>query len=72
MDVKGSLLVAVTADRQMHVIDLNSPTAIQTTSESKLAQQTRGVTCMADGKRYAYGSVEGRCAIAYMQPQDQG
>lgn len=72
MDVKGSLLVAATADRQMHVIDLNNPTNTQTSSESKLAQQTRVVTCMTDGKGYAYGGVEGRCAITYMQPQDQG
>lgn len=71
MDVKGSLLVAVTADRKVHVVDLSNPTSKKTT-DSKLVKQIRVVTCARDGKSYAYGSVEGRTAMTYLDVKDKG
>ena len=70
MDVKESLLVAMAADRKVHIIDINNPTD-KTVSESKLVKQVRVVTCARDGKAYAYGSVEGRAALSYLEAKDR-
>ena len=70
MDVKESLLVAATADRRVHVIDIKSPTS-KTTTDGKLLKQIRVVSCARDGKGYAYGSVEGRTALAYLESKDK-
>lgn len=67
LDSRKSLLVAGLADRYINIIDLNNPGNIQKTSQSPLKWQTRVVSCFNDGTGYAVGSIEGRCAINYIE-----
>ncbi|KAH7125730.1 Poly(A)+ RNA export protein [Dendryphion nanum] len=70
MDVKDKLLVIGTAERHIHMVDLNSPTTIAKTITSPLKWQTRVVSCFSDASGFAVGSIEGRCAIQYVK-EDQ-
>lgn len=70
MDLEGSLLVATTADRKVHVIKLSNPTSA-TSVESNMEKQLRVVTCMPDASGYGLGGVEGRCAIRFVEQKDQ-
>lgn len=70
LDVKDSLLVAGTAERHIAIINLNNPTTIFKTIQSPLKQQTRVVTCFPNAVGFGVGSVEGRCAIQYIDDKD--
>lgn len=70
MDVKGALLVVGTADRYINVINLNEPTKFYKTIQSPLKWQTRVVSCFTEGNGFAVGSIEGRCAIQYVEEKD--
>ncbi|KAF2794337.1 WD40 repeat-like protein [Melanomma pulvis-pyrius CBS 109.77] len=70
MDVKNQLLVIGTAERHIHMINLNEPTKIAKTITSPLKWQTRVVSCFADASGFAVGSIEGRCAIQYVDDKD--
>ncbi|KAG1473074.1 hypothetical protein G6F56_001160 [Rhizopus delemar] len=63
MDIKGQLMVAATADKQVCLFDLNNPTTIFKQITSPLKWQTRVVSCFADSKGFAIGSIEGRVGI---------
>ncbi|KAK8850673.1 hypothetical protein IAR55_004593 [Kwoniella newhampshirensis] len=63
MDVAQSMLVCATGDRQIHVVNLSSPTTIFKSIESPLKWQTRSIGCFPSGDAFAVGSVEGRVAI---------
>ncbi|PVI08002.1 Poly(A)+ RNA export protein [Periconia macrospinosa] len=65
MDAKNSLLVVATAERHIHIINLEDPTKIYKTIQSPLKWQTRVVSCFTDATGFAVGSIEGRCAIQY-------
>ena len=65
MDVKDNLLVVGTAERHIHMINLNEPGKIAKTISSPLKWQTRVVSCFTDASGFAVGSIEGRCAIQY-------
>ena len=67
MDTKDNLLVIGTADRHVAIFNLNNPTAIFKTLQSPLKFQTRVVSCFTTGNGFAIGSVEGRCAIQYVE-----
>lgn len=41
------------------------------TRESALKMLTRSVACMADGKGWASGSIEGRIAVEYFDPDPE-
>lgn len=71
MDTQKQLLVVGTADRQMCQINLANPATIFQTVSSPLKWQTRVITCYPDGTGYAVGSIEGRCAIQYVDPERQ-
>ncbi|SCU97908.1 LADA_0H09230g1_1 [Lachancea dasiensis] len=71
MDSKQKLLVVGTAERHIAVIDLNNPAAIFKTSMSPLKWQTRSIACYIEGNGFAIGSIEGRCAIQYVDEQEQ-
>ncbi|OQD67292.1 hypothetical protein PENDEC_c040G06830 [Penicillium decumbens] len=71
MDVKNKLLVVATADRYINVVNLDNPTKIYKTEQSPLKWQTRVVSCFSDASGYAVGSIEGRCAIHYVEEKDQ-
>ena len=70
MDVRDKLLVIGTADRHINVVNLNEPSKFYKSSQSPLKWQTRVVSCFADATGYAVGSIEGRCAINYVEERD--
>lgn len=70
MDVRNNLLVIGTADRYINIVNLAEPTKFYKTSQSPLKWQTRVVSCFTDGAGFAVGSIEGRCAIQYVEPKD--
>jgi mRNA export factor len=70
LDVKETLLVIGTADRYINVINLNEPTKFYKTLQSPLKWQTRVVSCFKDATGFAVGSIEGRCAIQYVEEKD--
>lgn len=70
MDIKNDLLVVATAERHIHMINLNEPTKIYKTITSPLKWQTRVVSCFTDASGFAVGSIEGRCAIQYVEDKD--
>lgn len=67
MDARNKLLVVATADRYLNVISLDKPTVTYKTLQSPLKWQTRVVSCFGDGTGFAVGSIEGRCAIQYIE-----
>lgn len=70
LDVRENLCVVGTADRYINVIDLKSPTKFYKTLQSPLKWQTRVVSCFTDSAGFAIGSIEGRCAIQYVEEKD--
>ncbi|KAL8746738.1 MAG: hypothetical protein Q9190_001296 [Brigantiaea leucoxantha] len=70
MDVVNTLLVVATADRYIDIINLSEPGKFYKTMQSPLKWQTRVVTCFNDGSGFAVGSIEGRCAIQYVEEKD--
>ncbi|KAL2110910.1 hypothetical protein VUR80DRAFT_581 [Thermomyces stellatus] len=72
MDVRDNLLVVGTADRYINVVDLKNPTKFYKTLQSPLKWQTKVVSCFTDSAGFAIGSIEGRCAIQYVEDKDSG
>jgi mRNA export factor len=70
MDVRNNLLVIGTADRYINVVSLTDPTKFYKTIQSPLKWQTRVVSTFTDGQGFAIGSIEGRCAIQYVEEKD--
>jgi mRNA export factor len=70
MDVRDNLCVVGTADRYINVIDLKNPTKFYKTLQSPLKWQTRVVSCFTDSAGFAIGSIEGRCAIQYVEDKN--
>ncbi|KAK4534282.1 hypothetical protein CDCA_CDCA01G0307 [Cyanidium caldarium] len=67
MDVSGTLVVVGTADRELLWFDLRQPLQPAGRKTSPLRYQTRCISIFADRACYAVSSVEGRCAIEYLQ-----
>lgn len=70
MDVRNNLLVIGTADRYINVVNLSDPLKFYKTLQSPLKWQTRVVSCFTDATGFAVGSIEGRCAIQYVEEKD--
>ncbi|KAI8893686.1 WD40-repeat-containing domain protein [Globomyces pollinis-pini] len=70
IDVKNSLMVVATAERNVLIYNLNNPASPHKTITSPLKWQTRVVSCFPDATGYALGSIEGRCAIEYVEDRD--
>ncbi|MCJ1475411.1 RNA export factor gle2 [Lambiella insularis] len=70
MDAKDKLLVIGTADRYINVVNLDLPDKFYKTIQSPLKWQTRVVSCFTDATGFAVGSIEGRCAIQYVEEKD--
>ena len=70
LDVRDKLLVIGTADRWVDVVNLNEPGKFYKTMQSPLKWQTRCVSTFTDSTGYAVGSIEGRCAIQYIEEKD--
>lgn len=71
MDSRLNLLVVGTAERHLCIVNLSNPGQLFETQLSPLKYQTRVVSCYYDGTGYAVGSIEGRCAIQYVDPNDK-
>ncbi|KAI1637613.1 WD repeat domain-containing protein [Biscogniauxia mediterranea] len=70
MDAKERLLVIATADRYIHLVDLQNPAAFLRTQRSPLNHQTTCVAAFPDGKGWATASIEGRCGINALDQQE--
>ncbi|KAI9734989.1 MAG: RNA export factor gle2 [Cirrosporium novae-zelandiae] len=70
MDSKDNLLVIGTADRYINIVNLTQPGTFYKTMQSPLKWQTRVVSCFTDATGFAVGSIEGRCAIQYVEDKD--
>ncbi|KAK3673805.1 RNA export factor gle2 [Recurvomyces mirabilis] len=72
MDVKDNMLVVGTADRWIEVVSLANPGTPYKVIQSPLKWQTRVCTIFSpEANGYAIGSIEGRCAIQYVEDKDQ-
>ncbi|GAB7348282.1 hypothetical protein MBLNU459_g6263t1 [Dothideomycetes sp. NU459] len=72
MSVRNQMLVVATAERWINVINLANPNNFYKQIQSPLKWQTRVVSCFADATGFAIGSIEGRCAIQYVEDKDSG
>ncbi|KAI5201619.1 WD40 repeat-like protein [Aureobasidium subglaciale] len=70
MDTRDQLLVVATADRWVEIFNLAQPNAAYKQIQSPLKWQTRTISCFADATGFAIGSIEGRCAIQYVEEKD--
>ncbi|RMZ81773.1 hypothetical protein DV738_g1968, partial [Chaetothyriales sp. CBS 135597] len=71
MDIRNKLLVIGTADRYINVVNLDRPDTFYKTMQSPLKYQTRVVSCFTpEPIGFAVGSIEGRCAIQYVEDKD--
>jgi mRNA export factor len=70
LDTKAKLLVVGTADRYINIINLDNPTKFYKTLQSPLKWQTRVVSCFNDASGFGVGSIEGRCAMQYVDDKD--
>lgn len=70
MDVRNQMLVVGTAERWIHIVNLANPGTVYKKIQSPLKWQTRVVTCFTDATGFAVGSIEGRCAIQYVEDKD--
>ncbi|TIA20789.1 WD40 repeat-like protein [Aureobasidium pullulans] len=70
MDTRDQLLVVATADRWVEIFNLNQPSQPYKQIQSPLKWQTRTISCFADATGFAIGSIEGRCAIQYVEEKD--
>lgn len=70
MDVRNKLLVVGTAERYINVINLADPGKVYKTITSPLKFQTRVVSCFKEANGFAVGSIEGRCAMQYIEEKD--
>jgi mRNA export factor len=66
MDCNHPLLVVGTADRKIHIINLQTPQTIFKTIDSTLKFQTRCISCFPDKAGYLVGSIEGRVAVQHV------
>lgn len=72
LDVSQGLMVVGTAERYINIVNLGNPTAIFKTMQSPLKWQTRVISCFPDASGFAVGSIEGRCAIQYVDEKNSG
>ena len=71
MDTTQKLLVAGCADRHICIVDLNNPQQLFKTYPSPLKWKTRIIKCFPQADGFAIGSLEGRCAIQYIDEAKQ-
>jgi len=67
MDVRQSMCVIGTADRNISIYNLGNPAQPYKVIESPLKLQTRCVSVFTDQSGFAVGSIEGRVGIQYLE-----
>lgn len=68
MDISGNNLVVCTAGRHVWIWDLRFMERAAQRRESNLKFQTRTVTSFTNNQGYVMGSIEGRVAVEYFDP----
>ncbi|KAL3940285.1 MAG: hypothetical protein SGBAC_005146 [Bacillariaceae sp.] len=64
LDVRGNLMVAITADQKMYIYNVSGQQPVLVdTKDSPLHCQSRCVACFPDHKGFAIGGLEGRVSI---------
>lgn len=72
MDAAGQHLVVVTADNNLHFVNLHAnPTHIFRSLKSPLSTQATSVSLSTDGTRWAIGGIEGRTAAQVVDEKDR-
>eukprot|EP00943_MAST-04B_sp_MAST-4B-sp1_P006250 g6250.t1 len=69
MDTKGQMLVVGCSNKNFNVYNLNNPQQPVKTCATKLKSQPRCVSIMNDLQGFCTGSIEGRVAVEYINPQ---
>ncbi|PRP77990.1 hypothetical protein PROFUN_04115 [Planoprotostelium fungivorum] len=70
MDIRGSLGVVATANREVLIYDIKNPANFFKKIPSPLKYQSRTIACFIDQSGFAIGSSEGRVGIQYIQDSD--
>jgi mRNA export factor len=70
MDVKDDLLVVVTAERHLNVVNLADPFTFYKTITSKHRWQMRVASCFVEASGFAVGTINGHCATQYVEDRD--
>lgn len=68
MDARDDIIVAGTADRQIHIYQLQNKMGEY---KSPLNYQTRTISMFGDGQGFAVGSIEGRVGLEYFSEMTQ-
>lgn len=71
MATQKSLLIVACGNRKLVIVNLQNPQTIYKTMDSPLKLQTRSLACHGNGEGFAIGSIEGRCAIQYVDDAKQ-
>ncbi|RFU32726.1 hypothetical protein B7463_g3593, partial [Scytalidium lignicola] len=71
MDVKNNLLVIGTADHTMNIVKLDDPMTIQKSMESPFKHQMKAIACCPNAKGFGIVGLEGRCALRYVNEEDE-
>jgi len=69
MDTKGQMLVVGCAGQAFNVYNLANPQQVFKTVNTKLKSQPRCISIMNDSAGFCAGSIEGRVAVEYLNPQ---
>jgi len=70
-DCGANLVVVAMAERKVSMFDLRASPPASRHVESTLKYQLRSIACMPDQSGYIVGSIEGRCAIEFLSPDEQ-
>eukprot|EP00834_Sanchytrium_tribonematis_P005334 NODE_316_length_9983_cov_1.089741.p5 type:complete len:290 gc:universal NODE_316_length_9983_cov_1.089741:3411-4280(+) len=72
MDAFNQVVVAATADKNIHVLHMGNPMQVFKTMQSTLKLQSRSIAVYRPNPNgFALGSIEGRCALEYFEDKDQ-
>ncbi|KAI9014896.1 WD40 repeat-like protein [Gaertneriomyces semiglobifer] len=69
MDSSANLLVVGTADRKLHIFNLQNPGSPYKVIDSPLKYQTATISCFPSADGFCIGSIEGRCQIQFLDAQ---
>ena len=72
MDAYNEVIVAATADKNIHILHCSNPMQIMKTMVSPLKMQPRCIAIYRPSPNgFAIGSIEGRCGLEYFEEKDQ-
>ncbi|KAJ3184036.1 hypothetical protein HDU85_001887 [Gaertneriomyces sp. JEL0708] len=72
MDSAMNLLVVGTAERKIHIFNLQNPATPYKVMDSPLKFQISVITCFPNADGFCIGSIEGRCQIQFLDEKRAG